>query len=118
QQVRQNGFSSSMQTAMSRSADQYSATQNAPQYLGQSETLPPITVAPGSSGAPQQLSLPPITGNVSGSSSGLSSQIAAPVPVQRPQRAPVVKSGGGRAAGGSEIYSQEPLNLPPVTTLP
>ena len=74
QQVRQNGFSSSMQTAMSRSADQYSATQNAPQYLGQSETLPPITVAPGSSGAPQQLSLPPITGNVSGSSSGLSSQ--------------------------------------------
>ncbi|HAE37833.1 MAG TPA: hypothetical protein DCG57_04240 [Candidatus Riflebacteria bacterium] len=118
QQVRQNGFSNSMQTAMSRAADPYSATQNAPEYLGQSGSLPPITVAPGSSGAPQQLSLPPITGNMSGSSSGVYSQIAAPVPVQRPMRAPVVKSGNRKAAAGSEIYSQEPLNLPPVTTLP
>lgn len=118
QQVRQNGFSSSMQTAMSRSADQYSATQNAPQYLGQSETLPPITMTPAPAGAPQQMSLPPITGNVSGSASGLSTSIAEPVPVQRPMRAPVVKSNGKKATGGREIYSQEPLNLPPVTTLP
>ncbi|MBU1106273.1 MAG: hypothetical protein KKB51_06370 [Candidatus Riflebacteria bacterium] len=116
-QLRQNGFSSSMQNAMGRSADPYSATQNAPEYLGQTGTLPPITVAQGSSGAPQQLSLPPITGNVSGSPSGLSSQFAEPVPVQRPMRAPVVKS-GNRQAAGREIYSQEPLNLPPVTTLP
>lgn len=111
-------FSSSMQGAINRTADPYSATQNAPQYLGQSATLPPITLAPGSSGTPQQMSLPPITGYVNGNASGLSSTIAAPVPVQRPMRAPVVKSGKRRVAGGSEIYSQEPLNLPPVTTLP
>jgi hypothetical protein len=39
-------------------------SQNAPEYLGQSGTLPPITACAGiHGGAPQQLSLPPITGS-------------------------------------------------------
>jgi len=120
-QLKQNGFSSSMQNAVGRSQEVYQTTQNAPQYYGQADMLPPITVSPGSSGAPQQLSLPPITrtGDMSGSAPAAS--IAQPVPVKRGGRkAPVVKSSGSQAVsrGNNEIFSQEPLNLPPVTNLP
>lgn len=116
-QLKQNGFSNSMQSAVNRSGQTYSNSQSAPEYYGQSSVLPPITASQGSGGAPAQMSLPPITrsGDVSGSS--LSSMQAQPVPVQRPRQAPVVKSNGKRVSGG-EIYSQEPLNLPPVTNLP
>ncbi len=116
-QLKQNGFSSSMQSAVNRSGQTYSNSQSAPEYYGQSSVLPPIAASPGSGGVPAQMSLPPITrsGDVGGSS--LSSMQAEPVPVQRPRPAPVVKSGNKRGGGG-EIYSQEPLELPPVTTLP
>jgi hypothetical protein len=119
-QLKQNGFSSSMQNAMSRSPEVYQTTQNAPQYYGQTDMLPPITVSPGSGGSPQQLSLPPITR--SGDMAGMpTANIAQPVPVNRSsKKAPVVKSGGTKAPSraSNEIFSQEPLNLPPVTNLP
>lgn len=114
-QLKQNGFSTGMQQAINRNADPYQETRNAPEYYGQSQALPPITVPANSSGPAPQMTLPPITGNVNTTyAGGLTTQVAAPI--QRP--APVVKSGARRATGGNEIYSQEPLNLPPVTTLP
>ncbi len=114
-QLKQNGFSAGMQQALQRNAEPYRETRNAPEYYGQSQVLPPITAPANGRGAAPQLTLPPITGNsMTYDSGGLTSQVAAPI--QRP--APVVKSGARRATGGSEIYSQEPLNLPPVTTLP
>jgi len=116
-QVKQRGFSSSMQTAVNRSSPNYSNSQSAPEYYGQNASLPPI-VASGGGGQPAQMSLPPITRSSDMGGSSLTSMQAQPVPVQRPQKAPVVKSSGKRAGGGGEIYSQEPLNLPPVTTLP
>ncbi|MFZ5949632.1 MAG: transporter [Candidatus Rifleibacteriota bacterium] len=116
-QLKQNGFSAGMQQALTRSADPYRETVDAPEYYGQSQVLPPITVPANGSGPSPQMSLPPITGSIDTTyDSGLTSQVAAPI--QRPSPAPVVKSGARRATGGSEIYSQEPLNLPPVTTLP
>jgi hypothetical protein len=120
-QLKQNGFSANMQRAINRPSEAYQQTKDAPEYYGQNQALPPITAPQGSSGTSQQMNLPPITGNVqTGNGSGLSSQYAAPV--QRPRPAPVVKSNQNRQqhkqAGGNEIYSQEPLNLPPVTTLP
>lgn len=116
-QLKQNGFSAGMQQAINRNADPYQETRNAPEYYGQNQTLPPITVPANGSGPSPQMSLPPITGNVNSNyDGGLTSQIAAPI--QRPMPAPVVRSGARRATGGNEIYSQEPLNLPPVTTLP
>lgn len=118
-QLKQNGFSSSMQQAVNRTADPYRETQNAPEYYGQNQVLPPITVPAGGSNPAPQMSLPPITGAMETNyDSGLTSAVAAPV--QRPRPAPVVRSRNtrGRATGGNEIYSQEPLNLPPVTTLP
>lgn len=118
QQLKQNGFSSSMQTAVNRSSPNYSNSQSAPEYYGQNAALPPI-VAAGGGGQPAQMSLPPITRSEDMGGTSLTSMQAQPVPVQRPQKAPVVKSNGGKkAGGGNEIYSQEPLNLPPVTTLP
>ncbi len=114
-QLKQNGFSAGMQQAINRNADPYQETRNAPEYYGQSQALPPITVPANGSGPAPQMTLPPITGNVNTTyAGGLTTQVAAPI--QRP--APVVKSGARRATGGNEIYSQEPLNLPPVTTLP
>ncbi|GAB4279626.1 MAG: hypothetical protein Kow0029_23670 [Candidatus Rifleibacteriota bacterium] len=115
-QLKQNGFSLSMQQALNRTTEPYRETQNAPEYYGQNQVLPPITVPADTSGPVPQVSLPPITGNIETSyDGGLTNEVAAPL--QRP--APVVKSGQKpRATGGNEIYSQEPLNLPPVTTLP
>lgn len=123
-QLKQNGFSSAIIKQVARkNYNPQQLSQEAPEYYSQSDVLPPIAVAANSSGPPQQLSLPPIT-RVSASSDGasvLSSQVAAPLTVQRPRAAPVVRSQGARRqrkAGGDEIYSQEPINLPPVTTLP
>ena len=116
-QLKQNGFSTGMQQALQRTADPYNETRNATEYYGQNQALPPITVPANGSLPSPQMSLPPITGDFSGSyDSSLTSQVA--VPIQRPKPAPVVRSGSNRAVGGNEIYSQEPLNLPPVTTLP
>jgi hypothetical protein len=118
-QLKQNGFSANMQRAMSRTSDPYKGTQDAPEYYGQSQALPPITLPAGNNGPAPQMSLPPISGNIeTNGQSNLSSQMAAPV--QRPRPAPVVRSSGNRsrATGGNEVYSQEPLNLPPVTNLP
>ncbi|MDN5280557.1 MAG: hypothetical protein PWR01_4522 [Clostridiales bacterium] len=119
-QLKQNGFSNTMQQALNRNAVPQRQTRNAPEYYGQNEVLPPISVPAGNTAPAPQMSLPPITGNVETNyDSGLTSQVAAPIPIQRPRQAPVVRSGSRtRATGGSEIYSQEPLNLPPVTTLP
>ncbi len=122
-QLKQNGFSSSMQMAAQRSYNPYQDTEEATQVYGQQASLPPIAISADSSGSSgQQMTLPPITrSQYDNGSAGLSSQVAAPVPVQRPRRAPVVQSNGGRRTvrtGGNEIYSQEPLDLPPVTTLP
>ncbi len=120
-QLKQNGFSSSMQNAYSRPADTYQTTQSAPEYYGQTEMLPPITAGPGAGGAPQQMSLPPITRSGDAGAVSLSDNIAQPVPMARnaKKKAPVVKSGGNKAvARNNEIFSQEPLDLPPVTNLP
>jgi hypothetical protein len=119
QQLKQNGFSSTMQQAVNHRGQPRRQTYNAPEYYGQNQSLPPITVPSGQSGSSQQMSLPPISGNITtGNQQELNSDVAAPIPVQR--SAPVVKSRSRnkKATGGNEIYSQEPLNLPPVTTLP
>jgi hypothetical protein len=87
--------------------------------------LPPITAQPQGS-APQQMSLPPIAraqnGGATVSNQALPSISAAPVVrsgqsnnrVQTQQRSQpqLVRS------GGNEVYSQQNVNLPPVTTLP
>lgn len=117
-QLKQNGFSNSMQSAVNRSGQTYSNSQSAPEYYGQSSVLPPITASQVSGGVPAQMSLPPITRSGDSGGSSLISMQAQPVPVQRPRPAPVVKSSRKRSSGGGEIYSQEPLNLPPVTNLP
>lgn len=96
--------------------------------------LPPIT-APSQGAAPQQMSLPPITraqnGGTAISNQTLPSISSAPVVrsgqgVQRaqPQQRAHAPSGQQRMqpqsvrSGGNEIYSQQTVNLPPVTTLP
>ncbi len=120
-QLKRNGFSSSMQSVINRSANTYQTTQNAPEYYGQTEMLPPIAADPGVGGSPQQMSLPPITRSEDVGAVSLSDNIAKPVPMAKNARkAPVVKSGQKKAAAKSnnEIFSQEPLNLPPVTDLP
>ncbi|HPW57759.1 MAG TPA: hypothetical protein PLK58_03900, partial [Candidatus Rifleibacterium sp.] len=121
-QLKQNGFSSSMQNVIGRSSDTYQKTQNAPEYYGQTEMLPPITASPGAGGSPQQLSLPPITRSGDMGGVDLSANIAKPVPIAKSAkkgRAPVVRSGQQQAPrSNNEIFSQEPLDLPPVTTLP
>ncbi len=122
-QLKQNGFSSSMQNVIGRSSDTYQKTQNAPEYYGQTEMLPPITASPGAGGSPQQLSLPPITRSGDMGGVDLSANIAKPVPMaksaKKTGRAPVVRSGQQQAPrSNNEIFSQEPLDLPPVTTLP
>lgn len=93
---------------------------SASEIYSQSQTLPPIAVQNAGGRAARQQSLPPI-GNMSAVSggSGLSRPVAQPVPQQYAQQpqAPVVRSQNGRAPG-SEIYSQEPMNLPPVTNFP
>ena len=92
-------------------------TVNAREIYSQSQTLPPIAVQNGGGGAARQQSLPPITDmSAVNGGSGLSRPMAQPVPQQQRQ-APVVRSQNGGARGG-EIYSQEPMNLPPVTNFP
>ncbi|MBQ3643255.1 MAG: transporter [Candidatus Riflebacteria bacterium] len=113
QQLQNYGFSKTAQTAVY-------GTQNTGYELpihnyvsadvAETETLPPITMSESSS-APKQMSLPPIT--VSESSSPKSSNIAKPVTAKKSSKAPVVKS-----KKSSEVYSQDSVSLPPVTTLP
>ena len=113
QQLQQYGFSKTAQTAV------YGAQNNGYEVpinyhisadVADTETLPPITMSESSS-APKQMSLPPIT--VSESSSPKSSNIAKPVTAKKSSKAPVVKS-----KKSSEVYSQDSVSLPPVTTLP
>lgn len=104
QSMRQAGFSAAfIQKAANRTIDPYRATQDVPQVWGQSGELPSIT------GSADGGSLPPI-------STG-----AAPKK-KRNGSAPVVRSlpplPGYGMSGGEEMYSQEPLLLPPVTALP
>ena len=121
-QLKQNGFSSAIiQQAGQRAYNPYQESQEVEEVYGQQAVLPPITMSADTSRSVQPQSLPPITrSQVSGSGGGLQSQVAEPL--QRPRRAPVVRSGKPHrravARGGNEIYSQEPINLPPVTTLP
>lgn len=94
-QLKQNGFSSAMQSAVSISAGQPRAqAQSQAQSQAQGYGLPSMISADASS---EQAMLPSITSSRS-----------------QKQQTRIIKSG----AGGSEIYSQEPISLPPVTTLP
>ena len=113
QQLQQYGFSKTAQSAV------YGAQSNGYEVpinyhisadVADTETLPPITMSESSS-APKQMSLPPIT--VSETSSKKSSNIAKPVTAKKSSKAPVVKS---KKSG--EVYSQDSVSLPPVTTLP
>ncbi|MDD2623454.1 MAG: transporter, partial [Candidatus Riflebacteria bacterium] len=97
---------------------------------GQSAVLPPITMS-GHGGAPQQMSLPPI------SRTQMAPATARNTALPSINQAPVVRSRSGapqqayrqpqqyQAKGaqliqsrGNDVYSQQSINLPPVTTLP
>ncbi|MFA7145821.1 MAG: transporter [Candidatus Riflebacteria bacterium] len=97
---------------------------------GQSAVLPPITMS-GHGGAPQQMSLPPI------SRTQMAPATARNTALPSINQAPVVRSQSGapqqayrqpqqyQAKGaqliqsrGNDVYSQQSINLPPVTTLP
>lgn len=116
QQLKQYGFSKTAQTAAYGVQSNGYGVQDKGYYVSadvaDSGTLPPITMSESSS-APQQVSLPPIT--VSETSSSRSSNIAKPVTAQKSSSAPVVKS---KKTQSNEIYSQDSVSLPPVTTLP
>lgn len=108
-QIRRAGFSSSLlETSSARTANPYYGAREVPLSMAQNETLPPIVAPEQFSGPVQEASLPPIP-----SKNGRSSASS---------KAPVVKSTSATSksqiSGGGEIYSREPLNLPPVNSLP
>lgn len=98
QSMRQAGFSTTfIDKAGTRTIDPYRVVQDVPQTWTQSSALPSIT------GAAQNKGNGAVMKNRTGGAPIVRSLPALP----------------GRMAGGSEeMYSQEPLMLPPVTTLP
>lgn len=112
QQLRQYGFSNSARGAVYGTANSNYISAD----VAESETLPPITANTGSN-APRQMSLPPITATEN-SAAVRPSNIAKPVSNGKTAKAPVVSSNGKRTAARNEVYSQNTVSLPPVTTLP
>ena len=114
-QIRSSGFSDTFIAKVSRrSIDPYRTLSDAPQYLGQSATLPPITASPGAARPAPVAALPPITAPAGGSTPSAPVVKSLPVPKERLGR----PSGGGAYGGSQEIYSQEEVRLPPVSSLP
>lgn len=107
-QLKQYGFSNTAQTAVYGGIP---ANYSAVSADADSGMLPPITMG-NSSSVPQQMSLPPITMSDGQKYSRSNTNVAKPVSVTKKKAAPK------KVNKGNEVYSQNTLSLPPVTTLP